>query len=114
MIDYNNGKPNARYWVLKLIKDSFHAGDKLVAAKPGKGPDSSGVMAQGFLTPQGKKVLLVNKTNSEKTVTLSSDLQNATSLTVDEETGDDQPRAGKVDSAELKLAPFAVTVLSLP
>jgi hypothetical protein len=56
----------------------------------------------------------VNKTNSEKTVTLSSDLQNATSLTVDEETGDDQPRAGKVDSAELKLAPFAVTVLSLP
>ena len=33
MIDYNNGKPNARYWVLKLIKDNFHPGDKLVADK---------------------------------------------------------------------------------
>ncbi|HET7347630.1 MAG TPA: glycosyl hydrolase family 39, partial [Acidobacteriaceae bacterium] len=30
MMDYNNGKPNARYWVLRLIKDNFHAGDKLV------------------------------------------------------------------------------------
>ncbi|MGH9585935.1 MAG: GH39 family glycosyl hydrolase, partial [Acidobacteriaceae bacterium] len=26
MIDYNNGKPNARYWVLKLILDNFHPG----------------------------------------------------------------------------------------
>ena len=112
MIDYNNGKPNARYWVLKLIKDNFHAGDKLVAAKPAKGSDSSQVMVQGFLTSQGKKVLLVNKTNFEKTVTLSSELQNATSLTVDESTGDDEPRAGKADGTELTLAPFAVAVLS--
>ena len=113
MIDYNNGKPNARYWVLKLIKDNFHAGDKLVAAKPGKGSDSSAVLVQGFLTSQGKKVLLVNKTNSEKTLTLNSDLQNAASLTVDENTGDDEPRTGKVDGAELKLAPFAVSVLNI-
>jgi hypothetical protein len=69
-------------------------------------------MIQGFITPQGKKVLLVNKTNSERAVTLSSELQNAASLTSDEATGDDEPRAGKVDGAELKLAPFAVTVLS--
>ena len=26
MIDWKNGKPNARYWVLKLIKDNFHPG----------------------------------------------------------------------------------------
>jgi hypothetical protein len=32
---------------------------------------------------------------------------------VDEQTGDDAPRAGKVDGSELKLAPFAVTVLKL-
>jgi hypothetical protein len=83
-----------------------------VAEKPTHGSGSSGVTIQGFITPQGKKVLLVNRTNSERTVTLSSELQNAASLTVDEATGDDESRAGKVDGTELRLAPFAVTVLS--
>ncbi len=113
MIDYNNGKPNARYWVLKLIKDNFHPGDKLVAEKPAKDGDPSDVTVQGFITPQGKKVLLVNRTNKEKTVTLSPELQNASSLTVDEATGDEAPRAGKAEGANFKLAPFAVTVLSV-
>ena len=116
MIDYNNGKPNARYWVLKLIKDNFHPGDKLVAEKE-KGEDNgepSDVMVQGFLTPQGKKVLLVNRTNSEKTVVLAQDLQSASTLTVDEETGDGEPRAGKAEGANLRLAPFAVAVLAVP
>ncbi len=112
MIDYNNGKPNARYWVLKLIKDNFHPGDKLVAEKPAKDGAPSDVLVQGFITPQGKKVLLVNKTNREKTVKLASDLQNASIQTIDEQTGDDEPREGKVAGDELKLAPFAVTVLS--
>jgi hypothetical protein len=114
LIDYDNGKPNARYWVLKLIKDNFHAGDKLVAEKPAKDGAPSDVMVQGFVTPQGRKVLLVNKTNSEKSVKLGAELQNASSLTVDEATGDEAPRAGKAEGAELKLAPFAVTVLSVP
>ena len=115
MMDYNNGKPNARCWVLKLIKDNFHPGDKLVAEKekPEDDDSPSDVMVQGFITPQGKKVLLVNGTNSGKTVTLGQDLQNASALTVDEETGDEAPRAGKPDGANLRLAPFAVTVLSV-
>jgi hypothetical protein len=109
MMNYNNGKPNARYWVLKLIKDNFHPGDKLVEAKAS---GDGAVMVQGFITPQGRKILLVNRTNSEKTVALASDLQNAATLTVDEETGDEAPRAAKAEGSELKLAPFAVTVLS--
>lgn len=112
MMDYNNGKPNARYWVLKMIKDNFHPGDKIVANGEGKPSESSDVLIQGFITPQGKKVLLVNKTNSEKTVTLGSDLQNASSLTVDETTGDDAPRAATAEGNELKLAPFAVSILT--
>jgi hypothetical protein len=114
MIDYNNGKPNARYWVLKLIKDNFHPGDKMVAEKEGKEGDPSDVTVQGFITPQGRKVLLVNRTNKEKTVALSAELQNASSFTVDEATGDEAPRAGKAEGANFKLAPFAVTVLSVP
>ena len=33
MMNWENNKPNARFWVLKLIKDSFHPGDKLVETK---------------------------------------------------------------------------------
>lgn len=112
MINYNTGKPNARYWVLKLIKDNFHPGDKLVANKEIKNAGPADVMIQGFITPQGKKVLLVNKANSGKTVTLSPDLQNAATLTVDEDTGDDAPRAGKAEGSLFRLAPFAVSLLS--
>lgn len=115
MMDYNNGKPNARYWVLKLIKDNFHPGDKLVAEKAKKEGDDapSDVLVQGFSTPQGKKVLLVNRANSNKTVVLDQDLQNASIAIVDEETGDGEPRAGKPEGANLQLTPFAVAVLSL-
>jgi Glycosyl hydrolases family 39 len=113
MIDYNNGKPNSRYSVLRLIKDNFHPGDKLVAAKPEKDSDGpNDVMIQGFVTPQGRKVLLANKANSERTVMLSPELRDATSLTVDENTGDEAPRSGTASGDELKLAPFAVTVLT--
>jgi hypothetical protein len=110
MMDYNNGKPNARYWVLKMIKDAFHPGDKLVA---NIGETSNEVMVQGFITPAGKKVLLVNKTNEDKTVTLSDDMQNASSLTVDEAVGDGEPRTEVVSGQSLKMAPFAVTLLAV-
>ncbi len=33
MMNWANNKPNARFWVLKLIKDNFHPGDKLVETK---------------------------------------------------------------------------------
>ena len=110
MMNYNTGQPNARYWVLKLIKDNFNPGDKLVAG-PERGFGTPEVVIQGFITPQGKKVLLVNKTNMEKTVKLSPELMGATTVTVDEATADTEPRAGSADGGEIKLAPFAVTVL---
>ena len=111
MIDYNNGKPNARYWVLKLIKDNFNPGDKLLDRKSSDGP--SEVMVQGFITPKGKKVLLVNRANSKKTVELGADILGADSLTVDEETGDAEARAGKVQGQQLKMAPYAAAVLTI-
>ena len=111
MMDYNNGKPNARYWVLRLIKDNFHAGDKLVANAEQPQPGPPDVWIQGFVTSQGRKVLLVNKTNSEKTLKLSPDFDNGSYSMVDEATGDDEPRSGALEGSQLKLAPFAVAVL---
>ena len=44
MMDWTENKPNARFWVLKLIKDSFHSGDQLVDTTV----DSGDVAAQAF------------------------------------------------------------------
>ena len=30
MVDWDTGQPNARFWVLKLLRDNFGPGDKLV------------------------------------------------------------------------------------
>ena len=30
MMNWENNKPNARFWVLKLLKDNFHPGDEMV------------------------------------------------------------------------------------
>jgi hypothetical protein len=44
-------------------------------------------------------------------VKLSPELVGSSATTVDEESGDKEARAGVVDGADLKMAPFAVTVL---
>jgi hypothetical protein len=113
MIDWTTGKPNARYWALKLIKVNFHPGDKLVE-QPSELFSTPDVAIQGFITNAGRRVLFVNKTNTEKTVKLQPELADSATWTVDEATGEDAPRAGRAAGRELKLAPFAVTVLQAP
>ena len=49
MINWTNGKPNARYWVLRLIKDNFGPGDTLIETSvPGNA--NGNLYAQGFKT----------------------------------------------------------------
>ena len=107
MIDWRTNQPNARYWVLKLIKDSFHSGDQLVDTSV----SSSDVAAQGFLTPRGRKVLLANKRNRPLEVEIP-DADNAAARTVDELTGDGPARIVKLAGGKILLAPFSVTVVS--
>jgi hypothetical protein len=109
MMNWENNKPNARYWVLKLIKDSFHPGDKLVETSGG----SSNLEAQAFVTATGRKLLLVNKRDRPGIVTLD-DAEKPSALTVDEKTGDGPARAVKPVGGKLTLEPFAVTVVSWP
>src|ERR1019366_505493 len=69
MMNWTNNKPNARFQVLKLIKDYFHPGDTLVATDLG-GPAWADVEAQAFLTHGGRKLLLANKRDLAVEVTL--------------------------------------------
>jgi hypothetical protein len=64
------------------------------------------------VTPQGKKILLVNQSNGEESVTVPPEFANAKFATVDEATADDTPRTGNLNGTALTLAPFAVTVLT--
>jgi Glycosyl hydrolases family 39 len=111
MIDWKNGQPNARFWVLSLLKDNFHPGDQLIATTLGRRSD---IAAQGFVTPTGKKLLLVNKRNRVVDVTLPDGAENANLSTVDEASGEGAARSSKQQGTHLNLAPFAVVVVSFP
>ena len=107
MMDWTTNQPNARFWVLKLIKDSFHPGDKLVETKL----DSRDVSAQAFITPAGRRLLLVNKRNREMTVSLP-DAKKATAFAVDPGSDDSPAHRTNLASDTVHLAPFEVTVIS--
>jgi Glycosyl hydrolases family 39 len=107
MMDWISDKPNARFWVLKLIKDNFHLGDRMVETSMGQ----TDVAAQAFLTAAGRRLLLVNKRNRAAEIALP-DAGKATALTVDERSGEDAARAVSPADGTIELAPFAVTVVS--
>ena len=108
MMDWTNNQPNARFWVLKLLKDSFHPGDKLVETEIGGGGD---LAAQAFITPAGRKLLLVNKRDRAVAIPLPG-AATATALTVDVASGDAPARSVKLAEGKITLQPFAVTVVS--
>lgn len=107
MMDWTTNQPNPRFWVLKMIKDNFHPGDTLVDTDL----NSPDVAAQAYITPSGHKLLLANKQNHAIEVKLP-DAAKATALTVDESTGDEPAHSVKPANGQMKLQPFAVTVVS--
>ncbi|MGO9340052.1 MAG: GH39 family glycosyl hydrolase [Terracidiphilus sp.] len=110
MMNWESNKPNARFWVLKLIKDSFRPGDTLVETNL-SGADSGSVEAQAIVTPAGRKLLLANKRNHAVEIPLAG-AGKVTALTVDFESGDDPARSVKISGGNIRLEPFAVTVVS--
>lgn len=111
MMDYNNAKPNARYWVLKMLVDNFHPGDVMEVTSQPEIDHNHPVLAQGYQTPQGRRILIINTSDESQTVEAPSGFANASLETVDEATGDGAPRTGTLDGRTLVLSPFAVTVL---
>ena len=110
MMNWENNEPNARFWVLKLLKDNFHPGDTLVETAL-EGADAGDVEVQAFVTPGGRKLLLLNKRNRAIDVSLP-DGDKASALTVDEQTVDGPARTVKPADGKIALEPFAVTVVS--
>jgi hypothetical protein len=118
MIDWTTGKPNARYWVLKLLKDRLSLGDELYDAAVTSAIDQSRpskeLAAQGYRSPGGeRKILIINKRNHAVEVALGSEAAGGRLEVVDEATGEGPPRTLTLDVQAVSLAPFAVAVVTL-
>jgi hypothetical protein len=117
MIDPDNSKPNARFWVLKLIRDNFSSGDALV--KTGlEGNNGDDLLAQGFIAGRNtdggghKKILILNKRNKTIPVKLPAGFKGATISTVDSSSGDNAPHQSVLEADSFEMKPYAVSVIT--
>jgi len=104
MVDWNTGSPNARFRVLKLIHDRLAPGDQLVETRGATGD----ILAQAFVTPKGRALLMVNKRNAKSTVKLKEEWKDAEVSVVDSSAA---PRTAALGRPAIELAPFAVAVV---
>lgn len=109
MMDWTNGKPNARYWILKLLIDNFGKGDKLAATNFNSGK----AYCQAYITPKGKKILLINRFNQDIKINLPAEAKNATMSYVNVETNEEPPAIVQLTDASVTLKPFSVAVIQL-
>jgi Glycosyl hydrolases family 39 len=111
MVDWNNGKPNARLWVLKLLHDNFGPGDKIVEIELS---GQAYVASLAVVTKQGKhKLLLVNKRDRNADLSIPG-AAGAELDYVDFTTGFLPPASVKLTSDRLTLHGFSVDVVNLP
>jgi len=109
MVDWETGEPNARYWVLKLLRANFAPGDQMIETNL----SSSDVTPQAFLTRDGKrKVLLVNKRNRPATVSLHG-AAGAEEDYVNQETGSHGVGKARLSGDSIVLGGFEVAVVTL-
>jgi hypothetical protein len=110
MVDWNDGKPNARFWVLKLLRDNFGLGDKIVEIPD----DNPYVYALAFSTHDGKRrVLLINKRNRKFEVSVPGAAAGQISF-VDQATNFQPPATTQLGSDNVTLGGYSVAVVTLP
>jgi hypothetical protein len=110
MVSWENGKPNARFWVLRLLKDNFGAGDKIVDTSFG----SADVSVMPVVTRSGKhRVLFINK--RERTAIIDVPSAKGAQLEYVDMTTDSQPSASsKLIADQVTLGGYSVAVLTFP
>jgi len=116
LVDWDTGRPNARYWVTKLLRDNFGPGDRIVrppAYNVLEADPHPEVYTQAFINPRGeRKVLLVNKRTTAFTVRVTGASGGSVQV-VDQKT--EAPAVQRALSADtVELTPLAVAVATLP
>jgi hypothetical protein len=112
MVDWNDGKPNARFWVLKLLHDNFGPGDKQVEIETL--PNNPYVYTLAFVTHDGKhRVLLVNKRDRKFDVAVTGAIGGQVEY-VDQTTGFQPPAMTKLSGDTTSLGGYSVAIVTLP
>ncbi|MBB6126029.1 GH39 family glycosyl hydrolase [Mucilaginibacter lappiensis] len=110
MINYENNKPNARFQVLKLIKDNIKPGSKLVRTniEENNGDD---IVAQGFTDEGDGGILILNKRNKTIRIKVPQDVKGAKLSMLDSTLGDNEPTQSTLNNDFIELKPFAVAMI---
>jgi len=114
MLDWTNGRPNARFTVLELIKNNFGVGDDLALTEVRSGgslAEADAIEAQAFVRNGQRKLLLINLRNREVTVELPKECSGAGVQSI----GGTSPDTVKqdADNGRVRLLPFSVFVVAL-
>jgi len=113
MVDWSDGTPNARYWVLKLLRDNFSPGDKVVENEV-SGPMDAHVYTLAFATHDGKRRLLfVNKRNRSFDIVVAGATGGKVDY-VDQTTGFKPPQTAALIADSFKLQGFSVAIVTFP
>lgn len=108
MINYVNASPNARFWVLKLLKNHFGPGDRLVETKE----VDDDLTVQAFETARGRSVLVINKRLKSATLKLPADFKAVHVEYVAPSTEDHPPTIKTVTGNSIELEPNEVAVIT--
>lgn len=108
MMDYVTARPNARFWTLKLLKDHFGPGDRLIESENVSGD----VTVQAFETARGRCILAINKRLTSETVKLPADFRAARIEYVAPSSGEQPPMVKAVAGDIVELEPNEVAVIS--
>jgi hypothetical protein len=110
MVNWENGKPNARFCVLRLLKDNFGPGDKIVESSL----NSPDVYALSVVTASSKhRILLVNKRQQPTTVEVPGAAV-AQIEYVDMTTDAQSSASAPMESDNVALGGFSVAVVTFP
>jgi hypothetical protein len=110
MMDWHTGRPNARYWALKLLIDNSAPGDKHVETTS----SLPFVAAQAYITPNGqRKILLINKRDRPFEIAIEG-IKGATVERVDQETHFGPATSGILENDNVLVRGFAVSVITIP
>jgi hypothetical protein len=122
LVHWKTGRRNARYWVLKLIRDNFGPGDKLVQSRAAfedprirdSPPTPEYVYAQSFIgRDQKRRILVVNKRDRSFEVIVPQG-GGAQIEFVDQTTAYNPPARTTIKEDRFVLNGFGVAVVTLP
>jgi len=114
MVDWTNGKPNARLAVLELLKNNLGPGDELAETEMhnnGLPADTDAITAQAFITASQRKLVVINQRNREVVVDLPKECAGAAIQSI----GGESPDVVKqeVGDVRVRLRPFSVSLVTL-